>query len=77
MSDLDRVAVGLIGAGLLGALSMLIYLQACAWAEWELLPVRYHRRVVGWQRWAPALLTASAVVAGLGVLLGLAQLASG
>lgn len=77
MSDLDRAAGGLIAAGLLGALSMLVYLRACAWAEWELLPARYHRRVVGWQRRAPALITASAVAAGLGVLLGLAQLASG
>ena len=77
MSDLDRAAVGLIAAGLLGALSMLVYLQACAWAEWELLPARYHRRVAGWQRRAPALLAASAAAAGLGVLLGLSQLATG
>lgn len=75
MSDLDRVAVGLIAAGLLGALSMLVYLQACAWAEWELLPARYHRRVAGWQRRAPALLTASVAAAGIGALLGLAGLA--
>lgn len=77
MSDLERAALGLIAAGLLGVLSMLVYLQACAWAEWELLPARYHRRVVWWQRRAPALIAVSAVAAGLGVLLWLAQLAAG
>ena len=59
-------------------LSTLIYLQACAWAEWDLMPVRYHRRVhrlaaAG----AGAASPASAVVAGLGVLLGLARLVTG
>ena len=77
MSDLERTALGLIAGGLLGAVSMLLYLQACGWAEWELLPARYHRRVVGWQRRAPVLLAGSAAVAGLGVLLGLAELAGG
>jgi hypothetical protein len=77
MSDLQSAALGLIAAGLLGTVSMLIYLRACAWAEWALIPVRYHRRADSWQRRAPALLVASGVAAGLGVLLGLAGLAAG
>ena len=77
MADLERAALALIAAGLLGVLSTLIYLQACAWAEWELMPARYHRRVLCWQRRAPALIAVSAMAAGLGVLLGLAGLVTG
>ena len=77
MSDLESAALGLIAAGLLGTVSMLIYLRACAWAEWALIPVRYHRRADHLQRWAPGLLVASGVAAALGVLLGLAGLAKG
>jgi hypothetical protein len=77
MSDLERAALGLIAGGLLGAASMLLYLRACIWAEWELLPARYHRRSVGWQRRAPVLIAGSAAVAGLGLLLGLTELAVG
>ena len=69
-SDLARLSVGLLAAGVAGVLFMLIYLRACAWADWDLMTSRVRRRVHGWERRAPAVVAGSSAVAGLGLLLG-------
>ncbi|HEY6746555.1 MAG TPA: hypothetical protein VI357_12665 [Mycobacteriales bacterium] len=70
LSELGRVSLGLLAAGVAGMLFMLIYLRACAWADWDLMTSRVRRRVHGWERRAPSVVAGSAVVAGLGLLLG-------
>jgi hypothetical protein len=69
-SELGRVSLGLLAAGVAGVLFMLIYLRACAWADWDLMTSRVRRRVHGWERRAPAVVAGSSAVAGLGLLLG-------
>jgi hypothetical protein len=69
-SGLGRFALGLLAAGVAGVVFMLIYLRACAWADWDLLTSRVRRRVHGWERRAPSVVVASSAVAGLGLLLG-------
>jgi hypothetical protein len=56
---------------------MLIYLQAfllaaCAWADWDLLPLRYHRWALGCAMVASP---SRSPRPGLGVLFGLSCLA--
>ena len=70
LSSLGQFSVGLLAAGVTGMLFMLIYLRACAWADWDLLTSRVRRRAHGWERRAPAVVAGSAAVAGLGLLLG-------
>jgi hypothetical protein len=70
LSDLGRFSVGLLAAGVTGVLFMLIYLRACAWADWDLLTSRVRRRVHVMERRAPSVVAASAALAGLGLLLG-------
>jgi hypothetical protein len=71
LSELGRLSVGLLAAGVAGMLFMLIYLRACAWADWDLMTSRVRRRVHGWERRAPSVVAASAAIAGLGLVLGL------
>lgn len=73
MSEFSRVAVVLLGAGLLGALFVPVYLRLCAWADWGLMTARARRRVALVQRRLPAMAVGSAGIAGLGLLLGLAD----
>jgi hypothetical protein len=70
LSELGRFSLGLLAAGVAGMLFMLIYLRACAWADWDLMTSRVRRRVHGWERRAPSVVAGSAAVAGLGLLLG-------
>jgi hypothetical protein len=70
LSDLGRFSAGLLAAGVTGVVFMLIYLRACAWADWDLMTSRVRRRVHGWERRAPAVVAGSAVVAGIGLVLG-------
>lgn len=70
-SSLGQISLGLLAAGVAGALFMLIYLRACAWADWDLMNSRVRRRAHGWERRAPAVVAASAAIAGLGLVLGL------
>jgi hypothetical protein len=70
LSELGRFALGLLAAGVTGMLFMLIYLRACAWADWDLMTSRVRRRVHGWERRAPSVVAGSAAVAGLGLVLG-------
>jgi hypothetical protein len=70
LSELGRLSLGLVAAGVAGVLFMLIYLRACAWADWDLMTSRVRRRVHGWERRAPSVVAASAAIAGLGLVLG-------
>ncbi len=70
MSGPQHVALGLIGAGMLSLVSMLVYLQACRWADWELIPAQRRSSVLGWQRRAPLLILLSAALTGVGLVLG-------
>jgi hypothetical protein len=69
LSDVGRLSVGLLAAGLAGVLLALLYLRACAWADWDLMSSRVRRRVHAWQRRAPAFSAAAGVVAGIGLVL--------
>ncbi len=71
MSGFSRVAVVLLGAGMLGALFVPVYLRLCAWADWGLMTARSRRRVALVQRRLPAMAVGSAGVAGVGLLIGL------
>ena len=66
LSELERAAVGLIAAGALGAAWMAVYLMACSWADWTLIPACRHRRLHSWQRRAPAVILLSAGTAAVG-----------
>jgi hypothetical protein len=68
-SELGRLSVGLLAAGVAGVLFVLLYLRACAWADWDLLSSRVRRRAHTFQRRAPAVVTGSGLVAGLGLVL--------
>lgn len=70
LSSLGQFSAGLLAAGVTGMVFMLMYLRACAWADWDLLTSRVRRRAHGWERRAPAVVAGSAAVAGLGLLLG-------
>jgi hypothetical protein len=72
MSELGQVGLSLVAAGVLGALSLPIFLQACKWADWELIPGHCHRRVLRWQRSAPMLIVFSGGLIAVGLLVGLA-----
>jgi hypothetical protein len=71
LSELGRLSVGLLAAGVAGVLFALLYLRACAWADWDLMSSRVRRRVHSWERRVPVFSAGSGVVAGLGLLLGL------
>lgn len=69
LSELGRLSVGLLVAGLAGVLLALLYQRACASADWDLMSSRVRRRVHTWQRRVPAFSAAAGVVAGIGLLL--------
>jgi hypothetical protein len=69
LSDLSLLSRGLLGAGLAGVLLALLYLRACAWADWDLMSSRVRRRVHTWERRVPAFSAGAALVAGLGLVL--------
>jgi hypothetical protein len=69
LSQLGRLSVGLLAAGVAGVLLALLYLRACSWADWDLMSSRARRRVHSWERRAPAFSAGSGAVAGLGLLL--------
>jgi hypothetical protein len=71
LSELGRLSAGLLLAGVGGALFMLIYLRACAWADWDLMSSRARRRAHAWERRAHSVVVASSAVAGVGLVLGL------
>lgn len=73
MSEFSRVAVAVLAAGLLGTLFVLVYLRACAWADWSLMTSRARRRVALVQRRMPAMAAGSMTLTGIGLLLGLAD----
>ena len=45
LSELGRLSLGLLVGGLAGVLLALLYLRACAWADWDLMSSRVRRRV--------------------------------
>lgn len=71
MSEFSQVAVALLGAGLLGTLVALLHRRLCAWADWSLMTGRARRRVALVQQRLPVMAAGSAVMAGLGLVLGL------
>ncbi len=48
---------------------VLLYLRACAWADWDLMSSRVRRRAHAWERRAPAFSAGAGVVAGIGLVL--------
>ena len=69
LSELSLLSRGLLGAGLAGVLLALLYLRACAWADWDLMSSRVRRRVHTWERRVPAFSAGAALVAGRGLVL--------
>jgi len=74
LSELGRLSAGLLCAGILGMVFMLVYLRACDWADWGLMTARARSRVAVVRRQLPALAAGSIGLAGLGLLLGLVDL---
>ena len=68
-SELGRLSLGLLVTGLAGLLLALLYLRACAWADWDLMSSRVRRRVHAWQRRAPMFSAGAAAIAGIGLVL--------
>jgi hypothetical protein len=73
LSELGQLSVGLLAAGGAGVLLVWVYLRACAWADWDLMSSRVRRRVHSWERRAPSVVLGSAVLAAVGLLLGLVE----
>ena len=71
------VALWLIAMGLLGAVSMLAYLKACKLVDWALIPSKPLGRCHGWERRGHTVVLACAGMAGVGVLIAVAALATG
>jgi hypothetical protein len=69
LSELGRWSVAMLAAGTAGVLFVMLYLRACAWADWDLMSSRVRRRAHAWERRAPAFVAGSGVVAGVGLLL--------
>ena len=69
LSELGRLSLGLLAVGLGGALLALLYLRACALADWDLMSSRVRRRVHTWQRRAPAENAGASLLAGVGLVL--------
>ena len=69
MSELGRLSLGLLAAGLAGVLLALLYLRACAWADWDLMSSRARRRVHSWERRVPVFSAGAGLVAGIGLVL--------
>ena len=69
MSDLSRIAVALLATGMLGAVAMFVFLRACSWAEWDLMPASYSRRATRMAGHADEVIGGSVAVAAVGLLL--------
>lgn len=69
MSDVRTLAVALILLGLLGAVSMVMYLFAYKYVTQQLIPVSHRRRVLAWRRCAPTVLGVSVGTTAIGLLL--------
>jgi multisubunit Na+/H+ antiporter MnhB subunit len=69
MSDVRTLAVALILAGLIGAVSMVMYLFAYKYVTQQLIPVSHRRRVLAWRRCAPTVLGVSVGTTAIGLLL--------
>jgi hypothetical protein len=69
LSEPGRLSLGLLVAGLAGVLLALLYLRACAWADWDLMSSRARRRAHAWERRVPVFSTGAGVVAGIGLVL--------
>ena len=69
LSELGRLSLGLLVAGMSGVLLALLYLRACAWADWDLMSSRVRRRVHTWERRMPVFTAGAGAVAGLGLVL--------
>lgn len=70
LSELGRYSAGLVAAGVLGVLLMVVYLRACEYADWDLLNSRVRRRVHSCRRRAGVFFAGSGAVAAVGLLLG-------
>ena len=69
MTDVRTLAVALILSGLLGAVSMTMYLAAYRYLAQQLIPVSHRRRVLAWRRCAPGVLVVSVCATTIGLLL--------
>jgi hypothetical protein len=69
VSDLSRAALALLATGMLGAVAMLVFLRACSWAEWDLLPASYCAKAQRMERRAGGVIRGSAAVSVFGLLL--------
>lgn len=63
------LADALLGFGLLGVTSMLVFLLACRWAPPVLIPLARRRRVRWWRRCAPYLAGLAAAACAVGLAL--------
>lgn len=69
MTDVRTLAVGLIFVGLIGAISMAMYLAAYKHVTQHLIPVSHRRRVLAWRRCAPGVLVVSVGATAVGLVL--------
>ena len=69
MTDVRTLAVALILTGLLGAISMAMYLAAYKHVTQHLIPVSHRRRVLAWRRCAPGVLVVSVGATAVGLVL--------
>lgn len=69
MSDVRSLAVALIFVGLIGMVSMAMYLFAYKYVTQQLIPVSHRRRVLAWRRRAPGVLMVSVAATAIGLLL--------
>jgi hypothetical protein len=69
VTDVRTLAVALIFVGLIGAISMAMYLAAYKYVTQSLIPVSHRRRVLAWRRCAPGVLVASVGATGVGLIL--------
>ena len=69
LSELGRLSVGLLVAGLAGVLLALLYQCACASADWDLMSSRVRRRVHAWERRVPLFSAGAAAIAAIGLVL--------
>lgn len=69
MTDVRTLAVALIFVGLIGAVSMVLYLVAYKHVAQQLIPVSHRRRVLAWRRCAPGVLLVSVGATAVGLVL--------
>lgn len=69
MTDVRTLAVALIFAGLIGAISMAMYLAAYKHVTQHLIPISHRRRVLAWRRCAPGVLMVSVGATAVGLIL--------